>query len=97
MSVYFFEKKNFMDQKKYAGLGLLNIVGIIRVYATYHPSSIYYSVFVIFVFSCVFPCLFWMGIIGRFQGLIQLRKATTKCYKLANIQIDSQPYLALVP
>ena len=87
-----------MDQKKYAGLGLLNIVGLFRVYATYHPSSIYYSVFVNFVFiSCVFPCLFWMGIIGRFQRLIQLRKATTKCYKLANIEIASQPYLALDP
>ena len=84
-----------MDQKKYAGLGLLNIVGLFYVYATYHPSSIYYSVFVNFVFSCVFPCLFWMGIIGRFQCLIQLGKATIKCYKLANIQIASQPYLPL--
>ena len=34
--------------------------------------------------SCVFlMCLYWMGIIGTYQCLIQLRKADTNCYKLS--------------
>ena len=39
-----------MDQKKYAALGLLNILASVRVYAAYHPSNIHPLVFVFFVF-----------------------------------------------
>jgi len=43
-----------MDQKKYAGLGLLIILASVRVYAAYHPSNIYSLVFVLSVFLRVF-------------------------------------------
>ena len=47
---FFFVKKFFKNQKKYADLGLLNILTSVRVYAAYHPSNIYPLVFVLSVF-----------------------------------------------
>ena len=43
-----------MDQKKYHGLGFLNVLGFIRVYGAYYPFHMDSSVFVHSVFLRVF-------------------------------------------
>ena len=65
-----------MDHKKYTGLGLFNNVGPFRVYATYHPSSICYSVFVIFgVFAC---CSVF--ILDGYHRQVSMSDSATKSY-----------------